>query len=168
MTSSLATIQQKTNDYAALINAPKELLPTYNDPRDEYVPNIALDDNGQLRYEIYERGQLITNEFATDEDDLLYRVFRDISFSMAVRYEVNNRNPLHDPRRVLFAKQAELLGLLSESWKQRVEKEKEAILETYPFDDKSTQRLDHFNKLMKAGKTYEQAMSEANKKFPGK
>ena len=168
MKSSLADIQQKAIDYAAIINAPQELLPTYENSRDEFVPNIALDTNGQLRYEIYERGQLITNEFATDEDDLLYYIFRDISFSMAVRYEVHNRNPRQDWRRMLFAKQAELLGQLSPAWKQRVEKEKEAILKTHPFDDNSTQRLDLFDKLMKAGKTYEQAMSEANKKFPNR
>ena len=168
MESSLADIQKKTEEYAAVIDAPKHLMPSYGKGFDEFQPNIAQDANGQLRYEIYERGQLITNLIAAAEDELLYFIFRDITFSMAIQYEYNNRNSRQDSRRVLFAYQLDLLGKLNEKWKERKLQEQQAILVDNPFDDNSTLRLDHFDKLMKAGKTYEQAMSEANKKFATK
>jgi hypothetical protein len=134
MNFALEEIKKLVEGYAIKINVPKNLLPTYGNWT-ECHPNVEVDKNGQLRYEFYERGEQIKNEFAWDEDDLCYRIFEDITFIMASDFELNHRARNQDSRRVLFKKQEELLGELKEAWKERKAKEHQDILNIAPFND---------------------------------
>ena len=60
---------------------------------------------------------------------------KDITFSMAVDYEVANRVPHADFRRLLFAKDLELLGSLKPEWCERKREYYDAVLAQYPFND---------------------------------
>lgn len=120
---------------AQRIDAPDNLLPTYGYTLDGAHPHVEADSNGEYAYVIVERGKELKREIAIDENDLLYKVFSDVSFSMAVAYEVKHRIKNEDARRQMFAKQEELLGILDPSWRERRSKEHETILRSYPFVD---------------------------------
>lgn len=45
-------------------------------------------------------------------DKLYYEIFKDITFSMAMQYELVHRQKGKDFRRILFAKAEELIGIM--------------------------------------------------------
>ena len=125
---------------AQKINAPESLLPSLNATRDgAYLDAYGAD----IAYVIQERGTVIFERIAYDSDDereknmdsLLYSVFQDITFEMAVKYEFANRTKGRDPRRILFSKQEELLAQLRIDWRDQRELEHKAILKINPFKD---------------------------------
>lgn len=67
--------------------------------------------------------------------DLLYRVFSDVTFTLACRCELAHRVPDKDPRRMMFQAQLDLLARLSPSWCDRGRQRIDAILREHPFDD---------------------------------
>ena len=72
-----------------------------------------------------------------DLDTLLYYIFRDIAFDIASKYERPRRDPRKDFRRMLFAKQIELLSILSSDWAERERQHHADILVDNPFIDVS-------------------------------
>lgn len=136
MQPSFDHIREQVNLLAASINAPQQLLPTYGCTVDGAHPHIEIDDNGRYHYVIVERGEELSREIAADTSDLLFMIFSAVTFSMACEYELRHRRKNEDPRRQLFSKQLELLGLLREEWKMREQKEQEPILQRHPFNDK--------------------------------
>ncbi|MGD0710714.1 MAG: Imm63 family immunity protein [Bacteroidales bacterium] len=163
MAITLTDIKKMIDSYADKINVPVHLRPTYGNWK-ECHPNIEVDKNGQLRYEIYERGKQIKNEFALDEDDLCFRIFEGITFTMAHFFQLDKIE--QDQRKFLFAKQEELLGQLNEKWKDRQHVEHQSILKFRPFDDNANLRVEYFKKLRNSGMSYEDAIKQADKEFP--
>ena len=138
MKYSLQDIETLINDLADKINAPKDLFPSFGSSDGTGRPHIETTSDGQLYYIISERGQEYDRQFATDIKDLLYRVFSHVTFQMANDYEIKNRIPTQDFRRLVFEKQESLLAQLDPSWEIRSKKEHEYILKYYPFKDKSS------------------------------
>ena len=119
MKLTLEDIKTLVDKLAEKINVPQCHFPTYGYSNDGAQPHIEVDINGQLYYVIVERGEELRRDVALDTDDLLYRIFADITFSMAVDYEVNHRVKEEDFRRQMFAKQEELLGKLNDNWSKK-------------------------------------------------
>jgi hypothetical protein len=167
MKFTLEEIKALIDTLAEKINAPKRLLPTYGHSIDGAHPHIEVDEsNGQLFYVIVERGQELKRDFAVDVDDLLYRVFSDVTFDMALQFELDNRIENEDSRRQMFAKQEELLGILSDKWQEREKKEHLSILRRNPFDDYASIRADYSKQLRDKGIPAMEAWIEACKKYP--
>lgn len=66
---------------------------------------------------------------------ILYELFKMITSHIAMEYELEHRLEDKDCRRMIFAKQVELLSLLEEDWAEKAKKEHEKILKEHPFDD---------------------------------
>ena len=82
-----------------------------------------------------ERGHVYNERKTQDLDELLYWIMKDITRSMASEYELANRVPHADFRRLLFAKDLELLGSLKPEWRERKREYYDAVLAQYPFND---------------------------------
>ena len=163
---SYSSVQQTVEQLAAKIDAPFNLLPTYARTRDSAYPHIEIDDSGLLHYVVVERGQELERLSTKDEDELLYWIFAGVTFSMAVAYELKNRIYSQDARRIMFGKQEELLGKLSQNWKQREIGEHKKILEKNPFDDNINLRVDSYVELVADGHSIESATKISGEKFP--
>ncbi|TYC49667.1 hypothetical protein ESZ50_05870 [Weissella muntiaci] len=97
--------------------------------------NNVVFENGVLKYIFSERG-IITLMFESDNlDDFLFQIFKDITFEMALTFEVSNRVENQDFRRVLFSKQLEILNIIDETYKERAAQEIKDILKVSPFND---------------------------------
>lgn len=166
MKISLAELKILIENLAQKINAPQTLLPTYGNSIDGAHPHIEVDMNGQLYYVIVERGEELKRDFAADTNDLLFRVFSSVTFSMAIYFEVNNRIKTEDGRRKIFSKQEELLSMLDMDWKTRIEKDHQWILRTHPFDDFASIRAHYCKQLTDKGTESWIAWDEACKKYP--
>lgn len=167
MKPTLKEIKALVETLAEKISAPKHLLPTYGHSIDGAHPHIEVDDrNGQLYYVIVERGEELKRDFAADMDDLLYRIFADVTFEMALRFELDNRIESEDSRRQMFTKQEDLLGLLSDKWREREQKEHQSILRRKPFDDNASVRADYSKQLREQGMPAMEAWTKACEKYP--
>ena len=132
---SLNTIKEEVLKLAQEINAPSVLLPTFGVNKDFAQPEIRVDVKG-YHYVIIERGTELKHQIVRDIDELFYLAFKDITFSMACDYELNNRIEGQDFRRILFSKQLELLNKINDRYYAFRRKEIDDILVKNPFNDK--------------------------------
>jgi Immunity protein 63 len=132
---SLDYIRSLVEKYSAYINAPTTFQPTYGFSQDGARPHIEVNNKG-YHYVVVERGKELKRITTNDIDELLYNVFKGITFQISTEFELENRVEHQDSRRIFFKKQEELLGYIKESWKTRKEQEHNAILRFRPFRDK--------------------------------
>ncbi|UZD23207.1 immunity 63 family protein [Algoriphagus halophytocola] len=112
-------IKSKIEKLANRINAPKEYLPTYGFTEDFAGPHIEV--NGKkLHWVIIERGQELARRQTTDEKEFLFWVFDAVTFEMATRLELQNRNENEDFRIQLFKIQEELIGEIDSDYSDRL------------------------------------------------
>ena len=127
MDATLLELRRLVRQRAAVIEAPESLLPTYVTSDQSGRPHIEREGD-ELCYVVSERGQEQERRRTREKDELLYWVFRGVTFSMATSWEVAHRQPDEDFRRGLFARQLELLERLEPDWAQRYRLEKAARL----------------------------------------
>ncbi|WP_462409856.1 Imm63 family immunity protein [Neobacillus sp. Marseille-QA0830] len=131
---SLEEIKELIERHAQSIHAPLHLHPTYGYSQDFARPHIEVDQKG-YHYIIVERGVELKRVTTEELDELLFHVFDGITFSMALDFELDNRDNTQDFRRILFKKQEELLGIINKEWAVRKEREHEQILGRHPYSD---------------------------------
>lgn len=131
---TLKEIENKVNQLAQIIKADSKLMPTYGFSKDFAYPHIEVDNIG-MHYVIIERGQELERRTTTNLNELLYWIFDSVTFSMSTEFELKNRDESKDCRRIMFAKQEELLGSINPEWKKIAERKHQAILIRNPFDD---------------------------------
>ena len=127
-------IRAETDRLRALIGAPDNVCPLLSSSFGDGSPFLRIVADGYI-YANEERGHVYNERKTQDLDELLYWIMKDITFSMAVDYEVANRVLHADFRRLLFAKDLELLGSLKPEWRERKQREYDAVLAQYPFND---------------------------------
>jgi len=66
---------------------------------------------------------------------MLYWSFKDVTFDMATAYELENRNPTEDFRRIYFTKNIELMEILDINYAKWLKTELDEILEKHPYHD---------------------------------
>jgi hypothetical protein len=125
---SLVAVEAEVDRLAAIIEPPRDLLPTYGYSRDLGYPHIEV-QGVLMSYVTLERGKEIERHSSIDLDDILYWVFQSVTFSMAARFEVEHRVEGEDFRRLLWQKQFELLDKLNPAWTLRRRKELGSRLE---------------------------------------
>ena len=131
---SLPETEDAVNELARRIDAPGNVLPTYGRTEDFARPHVEVDARG-YHYVVVERGQELERITTDDLDELLYRVFAGVTFSMASAHELRHRVDGQDSRRLLFATQVDLLSRLSPRWGRREAERHAMILRNHPFRD---------------------------------
>ena len=165
---TLTEIQNIAKDLASRINAPIHLLPTFSNPIGDATPNIEIDNSGRYHFVISERGTEYERKITSDLNDLMYWIFSGVTFSMACDYELKNRIEDKDSRRIMFAKQEELLGLLNKDWEERERNEHKSILINNPFDDLAGLRATYCGELRAKGLSESEIDKLAYEKYPEK
>lgn len=116
-------IELKIEQLGIKINAPIHLIPEVDESNDFAKPYIDIGYGDVFYYVIRERNVEYERILYKNEDELLYRIFKDITFEMATKYELENRNNDQDFRVILFKKQEELMSLLNTDWGIRIKSE---------------------------------------------
>ena len=150
---------------ALRINPPASAMPTYDNFRDDGTPNIEV-SNSVYYYRARDRDTETMNQQTADLNLLLYWIFRDITFSMACKYELTFRNYNQDSRRIMFKRQVELLTQLSPEWGERGAREQAKILEQSPFNDDYDARAVYAQELEKQGVPPEVRWKMVKEKYP--
>lgn len=130
----LRELEVNIRSLASFIDAPNDLLPTFGVSKDGAHPHIEL-MNQQFHFVVVEKGREIERLSTNDLEQLIYWIFEDITFTMASKYELKNRQPHVDSRRLIFKKQIELLGKLSKKYSKLIQDEIDQILINRPYKD---------------------------------
>ncbi|WP_330848026.1 Imm63 family immunity protein [Acinetobacter sp. ME22] len=75
-----------------------------------------------------ERGEVYFEKTTKDFEELLYWIMDNFISSYSYQFELKNRIRGQDFRRIIFEKQIELFGLISDEWKVKKEKNIKKIL----------------------------------------
>ena len=124
-------IKNEINILSSKINVPTELIPEINVSNEYASQFIEIDINNIVYLVIKERGNEIERLIPKDLNQLLFFVFKNITFTMAKNFELNNRIQNQDCRIIIFKKQLELINILDDSWVEIVKKEHEYYLNNY-------------------------------------
>jgi hypothetical protein len=135
----IAEVERRVRALGSRIGATDRELPTFGVSKYRDGPHIEVTPLG-LHYVVFERGQELERITTHDTDELLWHVFKHVTSWLASSFEVAHRVPGRDFRRVMFAKQVELLQTLSPVWAVRESVEHQRILVNHPFDDCSDDR----------------------------
>jgi hypothetical protein len=157
---NLDSLRRAIEELASLIEAPPYDVPT-SDPSKE-GPHIEHDARG-FHFVQVERGKEFQRFTSKSADEILYVIFQQVTFFMAVAYEVRHRIPGQDHRRQIFPYQLELLQRLQPAWSARAKGTMSGVI----FDDESGSRADYCVQLRRTTKLSEHEIwVEACNKFP--
>jgi Immunity protein 63 len=148
---------------AQRLGIPEEEIPTREVPA--FEGTFVRVSGGTLELVDVERGRPTATRMS-GVDELLYQVFRQITWNMACRYELLHRRRGEDFRRQLFAEHERLLGELRPAWAEAIHGHYERVLESYPFNDQMGRWSDRVDELMARGMSREEAAARANADFP--
>ena len=165
MKLTLSEIKQRVDQLAERIGAPQNTLPAYGHSEQGDGVYIEVDSRG-YQFVAAERGTEFERYITSDIDDLLYKIFSDVTFGLSCQYELAHRVEEHDCRRIIFQYQVELLSRLSPQWAERETRDHDQILMKHPFDDLAGLRASLCGKLRAQGYSEEAIDELAYEQYP--
>jgi hypothetical protein len=133
-TPGIIEIENEVRDRASRIGVPDSLLPTFGFSRDMGYPHVEVDSR-YYYYVVVERGVELERRSTINHEELLYWIFREVTFTMAMKFEMENRVDTQDFRRILFKKHVELMSKVDDEFGNKLQDEINGILTQAPFSD---------------------------------
>jgi Immunity protein 63 len=131
---AVSTIKSRYYHAARRLGAPKRLVVFATQPRPDGGAYVERGD-GAYAYVVWERGVELQRRITHDPDEVLYWLVSDLTFEMALEYELSHRRKHRDSRRLLFEKHLELLATVNHTWSERQRLEYDRTLQEHPFLD---------------------------------
>lgn len=125
-------VEMQLGRFAAQLKAPAELLPSIG-RMDESKRHFVEMGEIYYHYIFYNRGQEISRHTTERLDELLYWVFRDVTFEMASNEAGKDLVPGIDIREPIYRIQGKLMENLKKAWSERLRREMEEVLTRNPF-----------------------------------
>lgn len=92
------------------------LLPMFSKTKDVFNEGASIYIDDKYHYIIMERGRMYQHYESTTLEDILYPLFKNITSSLAQKFEVKHRKKEEDFRKLMWEKQLELLGKIDEKF----------------------------------------------------
>lgn len=127
-------LQRKIDTLVSILGFPVHSINLCSAPIGDGTPYISF-ENGNYNYIFSERGCEFSRKITDSIDELLYWIMYDFIHEVAVEYELNNRVPGKDSRRIYFPKVIELMNKINIDWGMKSRKYFEEILAASPYDD---------------------------------
>jgi len=102
MLLKLPQIEGKIREFAAIIHAPEEFIPTFGSSNQTGLPHIEIND-GHYTLIVCQKGEELSRETFDNVDALVFKVLQDISFSMASDLVYEDTNDQDFRERFLYA-----------------------------------------------------------------
>lgn len=119
--------------YRIAVNENSDLLPLFSKTEDVYNEGASVYIDDKYHYVIMERGRVYKHYESDVLEDVLYPLFKNVTFSLAQEYEVHHRKKEEDFRKLMWEKQLELLGRIDEKFADMRKSEIEEILKIAPY-----------------------------------
>lgn len=127
----LTQLQKQYREIATTLGG-NSTLPTT--PQHDGSAHAELKD-GSYFFVVTERGSEYERRRTSDPQELLSWFVRVLTSQLAGDWELNNRIPSQDSRRLRFRKHVELLATINASWANDQQHEYDEILTKHPFND---------------------------------
>jgi hypothetical protein len=131
---TLAEIQSEVHRLAETVGASPGGLPTFGYTCDAAHPHIEVTDD-EYHFVVVERGKEIERRSTPDHRELLFWIFDDVTFQLAVDHELAHRIDHQDCRRLIFARQLELMARLGPDFAAASSAKIADTLARHPFVD---------------------------------
>jgi len=138
MKIALKEIEAEYIRHAKRFNIEEPIFPFGEIPDDFGGRHLELGLDGNMALIATDRGNEMERQETHSLDELMYWIFESYAYSRAWDYELNNRHPTHDSRRIAFAKALEEIEKLSQDWRDRLYAEQQEILSRNPYRDQSS------------------------------
>ncbi len=139
---TLETIQTRFREIASKLGSPTAIPTARQDDGSAHAEHVGK----TYFYVVTERGTEYLRRQTSDPDELLSWFVRDLTSAIALSWELENRIPAQDFRRLYFRKHVELLQAINQSWANQQQAEYDAVLAKHPFDDEASARLDRLKR----------------------
>lgn len=103
----------------------------HTSPQQDGTPHVEM-SSGKFEFVVTERGSELERISGLDNDEVLYLLFKGVTSTMAISYELRNRQPTGDGRAVWFPYQEKLIAGLKPSWGVKLKAEHDQILQKSP------------------------------------
>ena len=134
MLLSFSEIQKKVKCLGKSVGIPENDLHIFLSSPGDGRPHISY-DNGLYNYIYAERGVEFFRKTTGSKEELFYWIISDFIYKVAFQYELENRVENRDGRRVAFNKVLDLMGVISDEWRLRAQKEIDDILAKNQYTD---------------------------------
>ncbi|MDH5414542.1 MAG: hypothetical protein OEW87_10420 [Flavobacteriaceae bacterium] len=104
MLLTLPEIEDKIREYASIIDAPEELIPTFGFSDQSGLSHIEIQD-GCYFLIVCQKGDELSRESFDSTDELVFKVLQDISYSMACDLDFDGADDQNFRERFLDAQQ---------------------------------------------------------------
>lgn len=118
MQLTLLQIEGKVREFAAIINAPEEFIPTFGYSKETGLPHIEV-DNESYALKVSENGTQILEKSTQDPDELLFMIMHTITMSMACERMTNDTN-YQSFRMRLFQAQKNIISKINLSYMSKI------------------------------------------------
>lgn len=129
-----SAIKSRYYSIARQLKAPAAHVHFATTPQHDGSPHIEQ-KGGDFCYVVTERGTDYERRRTADTDELLFWLVSDLTWRVAIDYELRHRVPGKDVRRLLFKRHLELLARVKREWSQRKTAEYDLVLNEHPFCD---------------------------------
>lgn len=134
MLLNINDLQKKVDALVSVLGFPVHSINLCSAPIGDGTPYISF-ENGKYNYICSERGYEFSRKVTDSTDELLYWIMYDFIHAVAVEYELNNRVPGKDSRRIYFPKIIELMSKININWGIKSRKHFEEVLAASPYED---------------------------------
>lgn len=117
------------------VSEDSNLLPMFSKTKDVFNEGASIYVNDKYHYIVMERGRIYKHYESEVLDDILYPMFKDITSSLAQKFELKNRIEGEDFRKIMWKKQLELLGKINEKFVDMRKREIEEVLKIAPYNN---------------------------------
>lgn len=131
---TLGEVKSQIENLANKIDVPVDMMPSFGNFEGSAYSYVYIEGN-KYHWVVGGNSPSKTDVDTTDSEELFYLVFQTLTEQMGLVYEILNRNPKWDYRRLAYNHQLELLQKLNPQWKIRWEQEIEESLKWYPYKD---------------------------------
>ena len=126
MLLTLPQIEGKIRELAAVIYAPEEFIPTFGFSNQTGLPHIEIHSK-HYSLIVCENGAELSREIFDDPDELILKVFHDISFSMACDLVYEGTNDQNFRERFLSA-QKHLMSKINLNYGGTIKRKQESLI----------------------------------------
>ncbi|GAB2024489.1 Imm63 family immunity protein [Lactovum odontotermitis] len=94
---------------------------------------FLYEDKKVYHYVVMERGKEVESYSSGIVDEVLYFVFKDITRSLAIKYESEHSVPNQDFRKIMFQRQLELLSEINPDYEEKQKSYIQDVLAKNPY-----------------------------------
>ena len=126
MLLTLPKIEAEIREYAAIIDAPEEFIPTFGSSNQSGLSHIEIQD-GRYFLIVCEKGDELSRESFDNADELVFKVLQDISYSMACDLDFDGTND-QNFRELFLDAQNSIMSRIYAYYSEKVKRKKETLI----------------------------------------